>query len=59
MVCVIKVLTGLYPIAQVREPYSSLGYLAEALAVEEIYNLVPPEVDPKSLMSNADVQRAV
>ncbi len=32
-------LAGLYPIAQVREPYSAVGFLAERVPVEKVYGL--------------------
>ena len=41
----LQVLCGLYPIAQVREPYSSIRYLAERVRIEQIYKLDPPPDD--------------
>lgn len=41
----LQVLCGLFPIAQVREPYSSIRYLAERVRIEEIYKLDPPPDD--------------
>jgi len=35
----LQVLAGLFPIAQVREPYSAVAFLAERVAVEKIYGL--------------------
>ncbi|ELR25337.1 GTPase of unknown function subfamily protein [Acanthamoeba castellanii str. Neff] len=35
----LQVLAGLYPIAQVREPYSAVGFLAERAPVEKVYGL--------------------
>jgi ribosome biogenesis GTPase A len=45
LVLVHQVLSGLFPISQVREPYSAIRYLAERLPVEQIYQLVPPADD--------------
>lgn len=39
----LQILCGLYPIAQVREPYSALRYLAERLPIEKMYGLQLPE----------------
>ena len=33
---------GLYPVAQVREPYSAIGFLAERIPLENIYHLKKP-----------------
>lgn len=38
-----KVLCGTYPIAQVREPYSAIRYLAERVDLVKIYKLQLPE----------------
>jgi ribosome biogenesis GTPase A len=35
----LQVLTGLYPIAQTREPYSCVGFIAERVPLEDIYGL--------------------
>ena len=35
----LQILLGLYPIAQVREPYTAIRYLAERIPIEEVYNL--------------------
>lgn len=42
-VCVCQILTGIYPIAQVREPYTAVGYLAQRTALVEGLQLVPPQ----------------
>lgn len=34
-----QILCGIFPIAQVREPYSTIQYLAEHIPIEEIYRL--------------------
>jgi ribosome biogenesis GTPase A len=38
----LQILCGLYPIAQVREPYSSIGFLHRRLRVDQIYSLKFP-----------------
>ena len=38
----IQVLAGSFPIAQTREPYSAVGFLAERLEIERVYGLQPP-----------------
>jgi len=40
----LQILCGLFPLAQVREPYSAIRYLAERIAIEEIYHLKKYEV---------------
>jgi len=37
------VLAGIYPIAQLREPYSAVRYLAERLPVTDLLQLTHPE----------------
>ena len=44
----LQILCGLFPIAQVREPYSAIRYLAERLPLEKIYGLLHPEYNPKT-----------
>ncbi|XP_028410961.1 guanine nucleotide-binding protein-like 1 [Dendronephthya gigantea] len=39
----LQILSGTYPIAQVREPYSVVGYLAACTPLEKILNLVHPK----------------
>lgn len=36
---------GCYPIAQLREPYSTIKFLAERLNLVKILNLIHPEPD--------------
>ena len=43
-----QVLSGLFPISQVREPYSAIRYLAERVPIEKIYQLVPPSEEVNS-----------
>lgn len=35
----LQILCGIFPIAQVREPYSAIEYLAERVHIENIYKL--------------------
>lgn len=37
-----QVLSGLFPIAQTRDPYSAVQFLAERVHLEQIYRLFPP-----------------
>lgn len=40
----LQVLGGVYPIAQLREPYTSIQFLAEYVPLEELYKLpIPPD----------------
>lgn len=39
----LQVLCGIFPISQLREPYSSVQYLAERIEVEKYYRLKVPE----------------
>jgi ribosome biogenesis GTPase A len=41
----LQILCGLFPIAQVREPFSAIRYLAERVAVEKIYGIQLPDQD--------------
>ena len=41
--CQFQVLSGTYPIAQVREPYSAVGYLAERIPLVRLLRLDHPE----------------
>ncbi|KAI7901867.1 uncharacterized protein BX663DRAFT_512668 [Cokeromyces recurvatus] len=38
----LQILSGIYPISQVQEPYSSIRYLAEHIPLEKILSLIPP-----------------
>eukprot|EP00026_Physarum_polycephalum_P004244 Phypoly_transcript_04261.p1 GENE.Phypoly_transcript_04261~~Phypoly_transcript_04261.p1 ORF type:complete len:555 (+),score=105.32 Phypoly_transcript_04261:169-1833(+) len=38
----LQVLSGVFPISQVREVFSAIRYLAERVPIEKIYNLSPP-----------------
>ncbi|KAI8974363.1 P-loop containing nucleoside triphosphate hydrolase protein [Pilobolus umbonatus] len=44
----LQILSGLYPIAQVQEPYTCIQYLAEHIELEKILSLKPP-VDKEDL----------
>eukprot|EP01012_Entosiphon_sulcatum_P040396 TRINITY_DN54046_c0_g1_i1.p1 TRINITY_DN54046_c0_g1~~TRINITY_DN54046_c0_g1_i1.p1 ORF type:complete len:773 (-),score=136.51 TRINITY_DN54046_c0_g1_i1:64-2382(-) len=39
----LQIVTGLYPLAQCREPYSALQYVCERLPVEQLFRLTKPE----------------
>lgn len=41
----LKVLGGIFPIAQVREPYSTVGYLAERLNLPTLLRIKPLDED--------------
>ncbi|EEC02232.1 GTP-binding protein mmr1, putative [Ixodes scapularis] len=41
----LQVLTGCFPVAQLREPYSAIEFLAKRLPVPSILKLEPPESD--------------
>ncbi|KAI9274751.1 hypothetical protein BDA99DRAFT_498487 [Phascolomyces articulosus] len=41
----LQILSGMYPIAQVQEPYSVVQYLAERVPVEKVLSLTPPDLD--------------
>ncbi len=43
----LQVLCGIYPISQLREPYSAIQYLAERIPLEVLYKLKPVEEDNK------------
>jgi len=38
----LQVLLGVFPLSQLREPYTCIRFLAERLPLEQIYNLKPP-----------------
>ncbi|KAI8378996.1 hypothetical protein BD560DRAFT_389221 [Blakeslea trispora] len=38
----LQILSGMYPIAQVQEPYSAIQYLAEHIPLEKVLSLTPP-----------------
>jgi hypothetical protein len=52
----LQVLCGIYPLSQLREPYSAVHYLAERVPVEEIYRL--EKVDPNEPWSGWHICQA-
>uniref|UniRef100_UPI00398F2882 guanine nucleotide-binding protein-like 1 n=1 Tax=Pristiophorus japonicus TaxID=55135 RepID=UPI00398F2882 len=42
---VVWILAGIYPIAQIQEPYTSVGYLAARIPVQKLLKLKPPDVE--------------
>lgn len=36
---------GCYPIAQLREPYSAVGFLAQRIPLQKILNIKHPELE--------------
>ena len=42
----LQILAGIYPIAQVREPYTAVMYLAERLPLPQLLKLKHPELEP-------------
>ena len=47
MPCILQIVAGIYPIAQVREPYSTVGYIAERLDIPRLLKLKHPEDEEK------------
>ncbi|KAI7872945.1 hypothetical protein BDF14DRAFT_1960989 [Spinellus fusiger] len=43
----LQILSGMYPIAQVQEPYSVIQYLAERIPLEKMLSLTPPHLGEK------------
>jgi ribosome biogenesis GTPase A len=43
---ILQVVFGIYPIAQVREPYSSIRYIAERIPLENVYKIEKLEEGP-------------
>ncbi|KAI8388626.1 uncharacterized protein BYT42DRAFT_560718 [Radiomyces spectabilis] len=41
----LQILSGMYPVAQVQEPYSVVQYLAERIPLEKILSLSPPDLE--------------
>lgn len=54
----LQVLCGIFPISQLREPYSSVQYLASRIELEKIYGLVPPSVQGILESAGIDTSRA-
>ncbi|KAJ3291611.1 Guanine nucleotide-binding-like protein 1 [Rhizoclosmatium sp. JEL0117] len=56
----VQILSGMYKIAQVQEPYSAVQYLAERVPIEKVLNLQPPiESDGSSLQQKQNHQDAL
>ncbi|KAF7723778.1 Guanine nucleotide-binding-like protein 1 [Apophysomyces ossiformis] len=50
----LQILSGMYPVAQVQEPYSVVQYLAERIPLEKVLSLTPPDLqDSKSYQWSA------
>lgn len=46
---VLQVLAGIYPISQIQEPYTAVGYLAARVPVQALLHLRHPEAeDPEA-----------
>lgn len=43
-----QVLAGIYPIAQIQEPYTAVGYLASRIPVQVLLHLRHPEAEDPS-----------
>lgn len=43
-----QVLAGIYPIAQIQEPYTAVGYLASRIPVQALLHLRHPEAEEPS-----------
>ncbi|ORY97811.1 hypothetical protein BCR43DRAFT_523924 [Syncephalastrum racemosum] len=41
----LQIVSGMFPVAQVQEPYSVIQYLAERIPLEKILTLTPPDLD--------------
>lgn len=54
----LQVLCGIFPISQLREPYSSVQYLASRIELETIYGLTPPSVAGMLESAGIDTSRA-
>lgn len=44
----LQVLAGIYPIAQIQEPYTCVGYLASRIPVQALLHLRHPEAEDPS-----------
>ncbi|CAM0136697.1 unnamed protein product [Umbelopsis sp. WA50703] len=51
----LQILSGMYPIAQVQEPYSTIQYLAERIPLEKILRLTPPDNNKDHAWSAWDI----
>jgi len=53
----LQVLCGLYPIAQTREPYTAVGFLARYIPIEHVYKLIPVDTDLPAVPSQEALRR--
>lgn len=51
----LQILSGMFPIAQVQEPYSTIQYLAERIPLEKILRLTPPDHNKDHAWSAWDI----
>ncbi|CAO3675763.1 unnamed protein product [Umbelopsis vinacea] len=51
----LQILSGMYPIAQVQEPYSTIQYLAERIPLEKVLRLLPPDGNKDHVWSAWDI----
>eukprot|EP00455_Lapot_gusevi_P017030 TRINITY_DN18975_c0_g1_i4.p1 TRINITY_DN18975_c0_g1~~TRINITY_DN18975_c0_g1_i4.p1 ORF type:complete len:254 (+),score=62.01 TRINITY_DN18975_c0_g1_i4:202-963(+) len=54
----LQVLGGIFPLSYTREPYSSVGYLADRVPLEQIYHLPPPVVSSASSSASSSSSAA-
>lgn len=50
----LQILSGMYPIAQVKEPYSVVGYLAQYIPLVDVLSLNHPD-PPSSVWTPWDI----
>ena len=50
----LQVIAGSFPIAQTREPYSAIQFIAERLPIETIYKLTPPTTATETSLKHKD-----
>ncbi|KAA0703185.1 Guanine nucleotide-binding protein-like 1 GTP-binding protein HSR1 [Triplophysa tibetana] len=51
----LQILSGIYPVSQLQEPYSTVGYLCERINCLSLLKLTHPDPSPKTL-HNPDIQ---
>ena len=49
-----QILAGIYPIAQVREPYTTVGYLSQRIPLVKLLKINHPESDIKPGVPSSD-----
>ena len=47
----LQVVAGIFPVSQVKEPYSVVGYLAKRLDLPKLLNIRPSNLSPKKKTS--------